>query len=50
MLSWKQGGAGADRHIFLKGLVSPDSAAAGTVLEVGRTSDHRPVWAVAMLR
>jgi endonuclease/exonuclease/phosphatase family metal-dependent hydrolase len=36
-------------HIFLKGLVSPDSAAAGTVLEVRRSSDHRPVWAVGML-
>jgi endonuclease/exonuclease/phosphatase family metal-dependent hydrolase len=37
-------------HIFLKGLVSPDSAPAGTVLDVGRTSDHLPVWAVALLR
>jgi endonuclease/exonuclease/phosphatase family metal-dependent hydrolase len=36
-------------HIFLKGLASPDSAAAGTVLDVGRTSDHLPVWAVALL-
>jgi endonuclease/exonuclease/phosphatase family metal-dependent hydrolase len=37
-------------HIFLRGLASPDSAAAGTVLDVGRTSDHLPVWAVAILR
>jgi endonuclease/exonuclease/phosphatase (EEP) superfamily protein YafD len=37
-------------HIFLKGLTSPDSAAAGTVLDVRRTSDHRPVWVVAMPR
>ena len=37
-------------HIFLKGLASPRSAAAGTVLDVRRTSDHRPVWAVAVLR
>jgi endonuclease/exonuclease/phosphatase family metal-dependent hydrolase len=36
-------------HIFLKGLASPDSAAAGTVLDVGRISDHLPVWAVALL-
>jgi endonuclease/exonuclease/phosphatase family metal-dependent hydrolase len=36
-------------HIFLKGLASPDSAAAGTVLDVRRTSDHLPVWAVALL-
>jgi endonuclease/exonuclease/phosphatase family metal-dependent hydrolase len=36
-------------HIFLKGLASPDSGAAGTVLEVGRSSDHLPVWAVALL-
>jgi endonuclease/exonuclease/phosphatase family metal-dependent hydrolase len=37
-------------HIFLKGLVSPDGAAAGTVLDARGTSDHRPVWAVATLR
>jgi endonuclease/exonuclease/phosphatase family metal-dependent hydrolase len=37
-------------HIFLKGLASPDTAAAGTVLDVAHASDHRPVWAVAMLR
>lgn len=37
-------------HIFLKGLVSPDSAAAGTVLDVRGSSDHRPVWAVALLQ
>ena len=36
-------------HIFLKGLASPASGAAGTVLDVGRTSDHLPVWAVALL-
>jgi endonuclease/exonuclease/phosphatase family metal-dependent hydrolase len=37
-------------HIFFKGLTSPDSAAAGTVLDVRRASDHLPVWAVAVLR
>jgi endonuclease/exonuclease/phosphatase family metal-dependent hydrolase len=37
-------------HIFLKGLTSPDSSAAGTVLDVHRASDHRPVWAIGMLR
>jgi endonuclease/exonuclease/phosphatase family metal-dependent hydrolase len=37
-------------HIFFKGLASPDSGAAGTVLDVGRTSDHLPVWAVGLLR
>lgn len=37
-------------HIFFKGLASPDSAAAGTVLNVRRASDHLPVWAVAILR
>ena len=37
-------------HIVLKGLASPGSAAAGTVLDVRGTSDHRAVWAVAVLR
>lgn len=37
-------------HIFLKGIAAPDSAAAGTVLEVGGASDHLPVWAVGILR
>jgi endonuclease/exonuclease/phosphatase family metal-dependent hydrolase len=37
-------------HIFLRGLGSPDTAAAGTVLDVGSASDHLPVWAVAILR
>jgi endonuclease/exonuclease/phosphatase family metal-dependent hydrolase len=37
-------------HIFLKGLVSPDSGGAGTVLDVRHASDHRPVWALAVLR
>lgn len=37
-------------HIFLKGFVSPDSAGSGAVLDVGHTSDHLPVWAVANLR
>jgi len=37
-------------HILLKGLSSPDSAAAGTVLDVHGASDHLPVWAVGILR
>jgi endonuclease/exonuclease/phosphatase family metal-dependent hydrolase len=37
-------------HIFLKGLGTPDSGAAGTVLNVRRASDHLPVWALALLR
>lgn len=37
-------------HIFLKGLRSPDSAAAGAVLDVRGISDHLPVWAVALIR
>jgi endonuclease/exonuclease/phosphatase family metal-dependent hydrolase len=36
-------------HIFLKGMRSPDTGAAGTVLEVRRASDHRPVWSLAIL-
>lgn len=36
-------------HIFIRGLQSPDSAAAGTVLDVRGTSDHRPVWATGIL-
>lgn len=37
-------------HIFFKGLLVPDSAAAGTILQVRNASDHRPIWAVALLR
>ena len=37
-------------HIFLKGLATPDTAAAGTVLDVGGASDHLAVWAVGILR
>jgi len=36
-------------HIFLKGLAAPDSAASGTVLDVGGASDHLAVWAVGIL-
>jgi endonuclease/exonuclease/phosphatase family metal-dependent hydrolase len=35
-------------HIFLKGLESPDTAAAGTVVDARRVSDHRPVWAIGV--
>jgi endonuclease/exonuclease/phosphatase family metal-dependent hydrolase len=37
-------------HILLKGVGSPDSAGAGTVLQVRGASDHLPVWAVGILR
>jgi endonuclease/exonuclease/phosphatase family metal-dependent hydrolase len=37
-------------HILFKGMRSPDRAAAGTVLDVRGASDHRPVWAVGVLR
>jgi endonuclease/exonuclease/phosphatase family metal-dependent hydrolase len=37
-------------HIFLRGLDSPKTAAAGTVPDVGSASDHLPVWTVAILR
>jgi endonuclease/exonuclease/phosphatase family metal-dependent hydrolase len=37
-------------HIFLKGLFSPATNASGTVLDVRDASDHRPVWATALLR
>jgi endonuclease/exonuclease/phosphatase family metal-dependent hydrolase len=37
-------------HIFFKGFILPDRAAAGTVLNVRAASDHLPVWAVGILR
>ncbi|HEY0808656.1 MAG TPA: endonuclease/exonuclease/phosphatase family protein [Longimicrobiales bacterium] len=37
-------------HIFFRGLFSPDSAAAGTVVNTRNASDHRPIWAVGILR
>jgi endonuclease/exonuclease/phosphatase family metal-dependent hydrolase len=37
-------------HILFKGLTSPDSAAAGTVLDNRGASDHLPVWAIGILR
>jgi endonuclease/exonuclease/phosphatase family metal-dependent hydrolase len=37
-------------HIFLKGLAPADSNASGTVLDAYHISDHRPVWAIAILR
>jgi endonuclease/exonuclease/phosphatase family metal-dependent hydrolase len=37
-------------HIFLKGLASPDTGAAGTVLDRRHSSDHRPVWAVGIFQ
>jgi endonuclease/exonuclease/phosphatase family metal-dependent hydrolase len=36
-------------HILLRGMRSPDSAAAGTVINVHGASDHLPVWAVGLL-
>lgn len=37
-------------HIFLKGLSIPQDNAAGTVLDNRASSDHRPIWAKAVLR
>jgi len=37
-------------HVFLKGLVSPDSAHSGTIESPAGISDHRPVWTVARMR
>jgi endonuclease/exonuclease/phosphatase family metal-dependent hydrolase len=37
-------------HIFLKGLVTPTRDASGTVTSGPRASDHRPVWARAILQ
>jgi endonuclease/exonuclease/phosphatase family metal-dependent hydrolase len=37
-------------HIFLKGLRSPSSLGAGTVLDARATGDHLPVWAVGLVR
>jgi len=36
-------------HIFLKGFALPDSAAAGAVRDNRGASDHRPIWARAIL-
>jgi endonuclease/exonuclease/phosphatase family metal-dependent hydrolase len=36
-------------HIFVRGLASPDSGAAGTVLDSRGSSDHLPIWVVATL-
>lgn len=36
-------------HIFFRGLGLPQRDGAGTVLEIGDVSDHRPVWAVGIL-
>jgi endonuclease/exonuclease/phosphatase family metal-dependent hydrolase len=36
-------------HVFLKGLKTPSTNASGTVLDAYRISDHRPVWAIAIL-
>ena len=37
-------------HIFFRGLSIPQENAAGTVLEIRNASDHRPIWARAVLR
>ena len=36
-------------HLFLKGLTSADTAATGTVVHARDVSDHRPVWAIAIM-
>lgn len=37
-------------HIFFKGLLSPNTAAAGAVLKADHVSDHAPVWAIGRLK
>ena len=37
-------------HIYLKGLRPPERDAAGTIANVRNASDHKPVWALAILR
>lgn len=37
-------------HIFLKGLRSPTENPTGTVRDASGSSDHVPVWAIALLR
>jgi endonuclease/exonuclease/phosphatase family metal-dependent hydrolase len=37
-------------HIFFKGLFIPHGVQSGTVLDVRNASDHRPVWAIGLLR
>jgi endonuclease/exonuclease/phosphatase family metal-dependent hydrolase len=37
-------------HIFIRGLAAPATGASGTVLNGHGTSDHIPVWAVALVR
>ena len=37
-------------HIFLKGLESPKAGGSGTAVNARDVSDHRPVWALALLR
>jgi endonuclease/exonuclease/phosphatase family metal-dependent hydrolase len=37
-------------HVFLKGIASPASTAAGTILDVHGASDHLAVWTVGLLR
>jgi endonuclease/exonuclease/phosphatase family metal-dependent hydrolase len=37
-------------HIVFKGLMSPDSAGSGTIGNVRHASDHKPVWAVGVLK
>lgn len=37
-------------HLFQRGFTQPPGEVAGTVLEVMHASDHRPVWAVVLIR
>ncbi|MEX0892121.1 MAG: endonuclease/exonuclease/phosphatase family protein [Gemmatimonadota bacterium] len=37
-------------HLFQRGLTQPPGEVAGTVLDVMHASDHRPVWAVVLIR
>lgn len=36
-------------HVFLKGLAPPHAAAAGVIRDQRGTSDHRPIWVIAIV-
>ncbi len=42
--------AGRLDHILVRGLSIPRAGGAGTVLDTAGASDHRPVWAIVILR
>jgi len=36
-------------HLLFRGIATPEESAAGTITDVRKASDHRPVWAVGLL-